>query len=98
MQIGVVGLGRMGGNIAKRLMGAGHKVVAYDQNLKAASALDGALAATSLEDLAKKLDAPRAAWVMLPAGRPTEETVAALAGFFAKGDVVIDGGNSFYKD
>jgi 6-phosphogluconate dehydrogenase len=98
MQIGVVGLGRMGGNIARRLMLAGHKVVAYDQNPNAATALDGAVAALSLEDLAGKLAAPRAAWVMLPAGRPTEETVATLAGHFAKGDVVIDGGNSFYKD
>ena len=98
MQIGVIGLGRMGSGIVRRLLAAGHKIVAYDQNPKAAQALHGAEAASSLADFAQKLAVPRSAWVMLPAGGPTEETVLELAKHFAKGDVIIDGGNSFYKD
>ena len=98
MQIGVVGLGRMGGGIVRRLLTAGHKIVAYDQNPKAAESLHGAVPANSLADLAQKLDTPRAVWVMLPAGQPTEKTVEELAAHFAKGDIIVDGGNSFYKD
>ena len=100
MQIGIIGLGRMGGNIARRLMTHGHKAVVYDRNADAVSALAdaGAIGAKSLEDLAAKLQAPRSAWAMLPAGKATEDTVAALGDAFAKGDTVIDGGNSFYKD
>ena len=100
MQIGVVGLGRMGGNIARRLMAHGHQVVAYDRNAEAVAALvkDGAAPAVSLDDLAAKLATPRVTWVMLPAGAATDATVTTLSELFAKGDTVIDGGNSFYKD
>ena len=100
MQIGVIGLGRMGSNIAKRLMRGGHSCVVFDRDAKAVSALkdDGAAGASDLADLVRQLQAPRAAWVMLPAGKPTEETIAELAGLFAEGDTVIDGGNTFYKD
>ncbi len=101
MQIGVVGLGRMGGNISRRLMRAGHACVVYDANPKAAEAVaaDGATAAVSLADLVEKLDpAPRAVWVMLPAGRITEETVNALGGLLGRGDIIIDGGNSYFRD
>ena len=100
MQIGIVGLGRMGGNIARRLMKAGHSCVVYDANPKPGQDLakEGAKAVGSLEELVKALDAPRTVWSMLPAGKITEETVEALAGLFETGDTVIDGGNTFYKD
>jgi 6-phosphogluconate dehydrogenase len=101
MQIGIVGLGRMGGNIARRLMRAGHACVAFDANPAAVAALaaDGATAAGSLADLVGKLAAtPRAVWVMLPAGAITEATVAELGGLLGAGDIVIDGGNSYFRD
>ncbi len=101
MQIGVIGLGRMGGNISRRLMRAGHGCVVFDANPKAAEALaaDGATAAGTLAELVQKLGkAPRAVWVMLPAGRITEETVTALGGLLGRGDIVIDGGNSYFRD
>ncbi|WP_312487834.1 phosphogluconate dehydrogenase (NAD(+)-dependent, decarboxylating) [Sphingomonas sp.] len=100
MKIGLVGLGRMGGNIARRLMQAGHQVVAWDRNDDAVQALakDGAEAATGLEDMARKLADKAIWWVMLPAGAPTEDTIAEIAKLAKDGDVVIDGGNSFYKD
>ena len=100
MQLGMVGLGRMGGNISRRLMKAGHDMVVYDRNQKAIDDLakENAKPAASLEDFAKKLDAPRAVWVMLPAGHATEETVLALSKVLSEGDTVIDGGNSFWKD
>jgi 6-phosphogluconate dehydrogenase len=98
MQIGIVGLGRMGGNIAKRLMSHGHDIVAFDRDAKAVAALTGATGAVSLQDMVSKMAPPRVFWVMLPAGKPTEETVAALGELLAKGDSVIDGGNSFFKD
>ena len=100
MQIGIVGLGRMGGNIARRLMRAGHEVVAYDRNGEAVAGLaaEGAIPATSLDDVAALLRPPRAVWIMLPAGDPTEETVSRLSLRLEAGDVLIDGGNSFYKD
>ena len=101
MQIGVVGLGRMGGNISRRLMRAGHHCVVFDANAKAAAAIaaDGATAAGSLAELVQKLGAsPRTVWVMLPAGRITEETVTALGGLLGRGDIVIDGGNSYFRD
>jgi len=98
MQIGIVGLGRMGANIGRRLIGKGHKVVAFDRNPKAVAALVGASGAASLEEMVEKLDAPRAVWVMLPAGKITDDTVFALADLLDAGDVVIDGGNTFYKD
>jgi 6-phosphogluconate dehydrogenase len=100
MRLAVIGLGRMGANIARRLMRGGHDVVAFDRNADAVGGLagEGATAATSLEDLVGKLDAPRIFWVMLPAGDPTEQTIAALLDLTAPGDVIIDGGNTFYKD
>ena len=101
MQLGMIGLGRMGGNIVRRLMRAGHSCVVYDADPKAVAALaaEGATPAASLGELVEKLDQrPRAAWVMLPAGRITEETVASVAGMMRAEDILIDGGNSNYKD
>ncbi|HYZ32896.1 MAG TPA: decarboxylating 6-phosphogluconate dehydrogenase [Crenalkalicoccus sp.] len=100
MEIGIVGLGRMGGNIGLRLMRAGHRCVVYDRSADAVRnlAVNGAVPATGLADLVRQLAPPRAVWVMLPAGRITEETVAELAGLLERGDTVIDGGNTFYKD
>jgi 6-phosphogluconate dehydrogenase len=96
----MIGLGRMGGNMARRLARAGHEVVVYDRSAEAVSALaqEGFGGAASLEALAQKLSPPRAVWVMVPAGGPTEQTVEALKGLLAPGDAVIDGGNSYYKD
>ncbi|MER2267778.1 phosphogluconate dehydrogenase (NAD(+)-dependent, decarboxylating) [Methylobacterium oxalidis] len=100
MQLGMIGLGRMGGNIVRRLLAQGHTAVVYDQNPQAVAALveAGATGADSLEDLVGKLAVPRAAWVMLPAGEITEATVQRLGGLMQADDVIIDGGNSFYKD
>ena len=100
MRIGLIGLGRMGGNIARRLMRAGHETVVFDRNVSAIEELvaDGAVAAESLEDMHAKLASPAIFWVMLPAGAPTEDTIATIAGCAKSGDIVIDGGNSFYKD
>ena len=98
MQIGIVGLGRMGANIGRRLMSKGHKVVAFDREAKAVAALTGATGAGSLKELVEKLEAPRTVWVMLPAGKITDDTVFALGDLLGDGDVVIDGGNTFYKD
>jgi 6-phosphogluconate dehydrogenase len=100
MQLGVIGLGRMGGNIARRLMRQGHQCVVYDRDAAGVEAVakDGAAPARDLDDMIAQLDAPRAVWVMLPAGAPTDDTVMALAERLSAGDVVIDGGNSFFKD
>ena len=100
MKIGLIGLGRMGGNIARRLMNAGHEIVAYDRSADAVQALakDGAEAASSLDDMRGKLGSPAIWWVMLPAGGPTEDTIAAIGEGARDGDIVIDGGNTFYKD
>jgi 6-phosphogluconate dehydrogenase len=98
MQIGIVGLGRMGANIGRRLMEKGHKVVAFDRKPEAVAALSGATGAGSLQELVEKLEAPRAVWVMLPAGKITDDTVFALGELLSGGDAVIDGGNTFYKD
>ena len=101
MQIGIVGLGRMGANISRRLMRAGHACVVFDAKPDAARELgaEGATSADSLAALVAGLGpAPRAVWVMLPSGKITEDTVAALGALLGAGDIVIDGGNSFYKD
>ncbi len=101
MQIGMIGIGKMGGNMSRRLMKAGHQCVVYDHTAKTREALakDGATAATSIAELVGKLtQKPRAVWLMLPAGKVTEETVEQLGGLLEQDDIVIDGGNSFYKD
>ena len=100
MEIGMVGLGRMGGNMAHRLLLAGHRVLTYDREQAAVAASQdlGAVGLASLEDLVAALSVPRAVWVMVPAGQPTEDTIEALAPLLQPGDVVLDGGNSFYKD
>ena len=100
MQLGMVGLGRMGANMTTRLLRGGHSVVVFDQNAGAVTtaAADGATGAASLAELVQRLDAPRAVWVMVPSGEPTETTVTTLAGLLSAGDTIIDGGNSNYKD
>src|SRR5689334_6205766 len=100
MQIGIVGLGRMGGNIGRRLMRGGHDCVVYDHNPQATDALaaEGATGSQNLGDLVSKLAAPRVIWLMLPAGKITEDTLNDLHEILQADDVVIDGGNSFYKD
>ena len=99
MRIAMIGLGRMGGNIVRRLLRGGHEAVVFDRNQPMIDALvsEGAVGATSLEDLKGKLEKPAVFWVMLPAGPPTEDTIAALAEHAEAGDIIIDGGNSFYK-
>jgi 6-phosphogluconate dehydrogenase len=100
MELGIVGLGRMGANMARRLMKDGHAIVAYDVSADAVKGLEGegATGADSLADLASKLSAPRSVWVMVPAGKITEETVVGLEGVLDSGDAIIDGGNSYYRD
>jgi 6-phosphogluconate dehydrogenase len=100
MQLGMIGLGRMGANIVRRLTKAGHACVVYDRDPGPGEALakEGASQAASLADLVAKLAAPRAVWVMLPAGGPTEQTIEALAGLLQPGDTIIDGGNTFWRD
>lgn len=100
MQLGMIGLGRMGGNMVRRLMRGGHKCVVSDLNPGNVRQLvsEGAIGSASLDDFVSKLTAPRAAWLMVPAGNPTEQTVLALAQRMSPGDIIIDGGNSYYKD
>ena len=100
MQIGLIGLGRMGGNMARRLVRGGHAVVAWDRSAEAVAAVkkDYVGGAASPDDLVSRLTPPRAVWIMVPAGDPTEQTVTALADRLQRGDVIIDGGNSYYKD
>ena len=100
MQIGMVGLGRMGGNMARRLMRGGHEVVAYATDPAAVKQIssEGATGVSTLDDLVARLAQPRTAWVMVPAGEATEQVVMELAKRMSRGDVIIDGGNSFYKD
>jgi 6-phosphogluconate dehydrogenase len=100
MQLGVIGLGRMGGNISVRLMRAGHHCVVFDRSSDAVKRItgEGAAGAADLADMIKKLDKPRALWVMLPAGAITEATIEELSHALEPGDTIIDGGNTFYKD
>jgi 6-phosphogluconate dehydrogenase len=100
MQLGMIGLGRMGGNIVRRLMRQGHSTVVYDKDARAVAGLaaDGAVGSASLEEFVSKLERPRTAWVMLPAGRITETTIDTIAGVMQAGDVIIDGGNTFWQD
>jgi 6-phosphogluconate dehydrogenase len=99
-QLGMVGLGRMGSNLVRRLMRDGHDCVVYDVNPDAVAQLgaEGATTADSLEDLAAKLPAPRRTWVMVPAGDITERSVRALAEVLEAGDTIVDGGNTYYRD
>jgi 6-phosphogluconate dehydrogenase len=96
----MIGLGRMGGNMAQRLLLGGHRVVTYDHSQEAvlASESGGAAGAASLEDLVGQLAQPRAVWVMVPAGQPTEDTIDSLVPLLSRGDIVLDGGNANYKD
>ena len=101
MQIGLIGLGRMGGNITRRLVAKGkHHVVVWDKDAKAIQSLasDGATASTSITDMIGKLKVPRVIWVMLPAGKITEDTVTTLGQSLQAGDTIIDGGNTFWQD
>jgi len=100
MQLGMVGLGRMGSNMVRRLLRGGHTCVVSDLNPQNVAALgkEGATESASLDDFVAKLTKPRAAWIMVPAGDPTEQTVNALTQRFEAGDTIIDGGNSYFKD
>ena len=100
MQLGMIGLGRMGGNMVRRLMRGGHQCVVFDLNPENVKGLaqEGATGANSMEEFVQKLSKPRAAWVMVPAGAATETTVMKLAGLMEPGDTIIDGGNSYFKD
>ncbi|PKB73367.1 MAG: 6-phosphogluconate dehydrogenase (decarboxylating) [SAR202 cluster bacterium Io17-Chloro-G7] len=100
MEIGMIGLGRMGGNMVQRLLNGGHRVVTYDRSAEAvtASQAQGAVASSSLENLVGQLSQPRAVWIMLPDGRPIEDTIENLIPILSAGDTILDGGNSNYKD
>ena len=100
MQLGMVGLGRMGANMTRRLIRGGHQLVVSDRSPDPVKQLtnEGAAGSSSLEDFVTKLKPPRAAWVMVPAGDPTEQTVQKLAQHMQSGDTIIDGGNSYFKD
>ncbi len=100
MQLGMIGLGRMGGNIVRRLMRAGHSCVVYDRSAEATQGLagEGATASRDLADFVRQLQKPRAVWVMLPAGAITHGTIVELSGLLEPGDILIDGGNSFFHD
>jgi 6-phosphogluconate dehydrogenase len=100
MELGMIGLGRMGANMTRRLMAAGHRVVVFDRDKSAVAAMvaEGATAAESLDAVPAKLSAPRAVWIMVPSGEAVDETIASLARTLKKGDVLIDGGNSNYRD
>jgi len=100
MELGIVGLGKMGGNMTRRLLAAGHRVVAYAPSVEAVEAARGwgAVGAGSLSEVVKQLSQPRAVWLMVPSGKPTEDTVNQLTELLSADDIVIDGGNSNYKD
>ncbi|HEU6452723.1 MAG TPA: NAD(P)-binding domain-containing protein, partial [Gemmatimonadaceae bacterium] len=107
MRLGMIGLGRMGGNMTLRLLRAGHEVVGYDRDPGAiervkeegkGSAKASAIGASDIAALCAELPAPRVVWLMVPAGKPVDDTIAALLPHLAKGDVIIDGGNSNFHD
>ena len=100
MELGLIGLGKMGGNMAERLRLGGHKVVGFDFNKDATAKLTaaGSVGVNSLEDLVKNMQSPRAIWIMVPAGDPVDQTIAKLKPLMQQGDIFIDGGNSNYKD
>jgi len=100
MELGMIGLGRMGANMAERLVRGGHKVIGFDPDAKARAGIEakGAASASSLDALVSQLKSPRTLWMMVPAGRITDETVSALLALLAGGDTLVDGGNSNYKD
>jgi len=100
MELGIIGLGKMGGNMAERLRLGGHKVVGFDFSAEAVKRLTdaGSTGVSTLEDLAARLAAPRAVWLMVPAGKPVDDTIAKLKPLLQKGDTIIDGGNSNYQD
>jgi 6-phosphogluconate dehydrogenase len=100
MQLGLIGLGKMGGNMAERLRVGGHQVVGFDFNADAVKRLSasGNIGASTLEELVKKLEGRRAIWIMVPQGAPVDETIAKLEPLLNPGDILIDGGNSYYKD
>ncbi|NQT05481.1 MAG: decarboxylating 6-phosphogluconate dehydrogenase [Dehalococcoidia bacterium] len=100
MELGMIGLGRMGGDMVRRLLKGGHRVVVYDLVPEAVQALveQGAAGTTSIAELTSRLGAPRTVWLMVPAGETTEETIAEMAAHLSAGDCLIDGGNSYYKD
>src|SRR5688572_25532065 len=100
MQIGLIGLGRMGGNMARRWLNAKHDVVVYNRSKEKMEELvkEGAQGAVTLEEFVKKMKGPRIVWLMLPTGDPLEEHIKKLSGLLAKGDMIIDGGNSYFKD
>ncbi|MGD9351262.1 MAG: NADP-dependent phosphogluconate dehydrogenase, partial [Desulfobacterales bacterium] len=100
MKLAMIGLGKMGMNMARRLMLGNHKVVAYDLNKEAVQQIsaEGAEGAASLQAVVEQLSTPRIVWIMLPAGKPVEETISRLSELLSPEDIIIDGGNSFYKD
>ncbi len=100
MRLAMIGLGRMGGNMSERLMKAGHEVVVFDRSAEAIQkyVAQGAAGAADLKEITSKLKAPRVVWIMVPAGKPVDDTIAALVPGLAKGDVIIDGGNSNYRE
>jgi 6-phosphogluconate dehydrogenase len=100
MKLGFVGLGRMGGNMVRRLLADGHEIVAWARSSESVkeAVSDGAIGATSLEDLAVRLSSPRVVWLMIPAGQPVEQSIATLRPLLSGGDVIVDGGNSRFSD
>jgi 6-phosphogluconate dehydrogenase len=100
MELGMIGLGRMGANMTRRLSAAGHRIVVFDKDKAAVAAMasEGAVGADSLENVASKLQTPRAIWIMVPSGEAVDETIASLVASLQKGDILIDGGNSNYRD
>ncbi|NBB86710.1 MAG: NAD(P)-binding domain-containing protein, partial [Bacteroidetes bacterium] len=100
MQLGMIGLGKMGANMTRRLLQDGHEVVGFDLDEATVRELEGegAGGATTLEALVEQLEPPRALWIMVPAGDPVDQTIASLVPLVAEGDILIDGGNSNYKD